>query len=179
MAQPVFHDERTLSAVAAFPLPRFIGRTRRETNTTDTINARQFEHWQTDGKYGVNNRPDMNKQAVFYDMAPNTSRTSDHSYRAQPRFDAEGDKGGQNSYFDKYDTVSDSRNMTRELRASVYEDKNTGFQNEASRLLQRQFDNRWLNPTVAVQQAKAAEELRPKMDDIRLFYQNKPNGNKQ
>jgi hypothetical protein len=41
-------------------------------------------------------------------------------------------------------------------------------------LLQRNFDNRWLNPTVVSQQAEAAEQLRPKMDDIRMFYVNKP-----
>jgi hypothetical protein len=40
--------------------------------------------------------------------------------------------------------------------------------------LERNFDSRWLDPTVAIEQAKAAEELRPKMDDIRMFYQNKP-----
>jgi len=174
MAQPIIHDDHTLSAIAAFPMPRFIGRTRRENNPYDTINARQFEHWQTSGKYGTTNRPDLNQQAPFYDMMPNTSRTSDHSYRAQPRFDASGDRGGQNAFFDKYDTAADARNMTRELRASVYEDKNTGFQKESSGLLQRQFDIQWLNPTVAEQQAKAAEQLRPKMDDIRLFYHNKP-----
>jgi hypothetical protein len=64
--------------------------------------------------------------------------------------------------------------MTRELKASVYEDKNTGYVEESNKLLQRNFDNRWLNPTVAIQQATVAEELRPKMDDIRLFYHNKP-----
>jgi hypothetical protein len=45
---------------------------------------------------------------------------------------------------------------------------------ESEKLLERNFDSRWLDPTVALQQAKAAEELRPKMDDIRLFYHNKP-----
>ena len=84
------------------------------------------------------------------------------------------DKGVQNPYFDKYDTTSDSRNMTRELRASVYEDKRTEFLKESEKLLERNFDHRWLNPDVMTQQAQAAESLRPKMDDIRLFYQNKP-----
>lgn len=179
MTQPAYPDQRTSAAIAAFPLPRFIGRTRRETNAVDTINARQFEHWQTNGKYGTTNRPDVNQQAPFYDMLPNSSRVNEHSYRAQPRYDTSGERGVENSFFDKYDTTSDARNMTRELKASVYEDKNTGFQKESNRLLQRQFDNRWLDPTVAVQQAKAAEELRPKMDDIRLFYQNKPTESKK
>jgi hypothetical protein len=174
MAQPVFPDRHTISAYEAFPLPQFMTRTRREIDTKDSINARQFEHWQTDGKYDIYNRPDINKQAPFYDMLPNDSRMNDRSYRSQPRFDAEGSRGVQNPYFDKYDTTFDARNMTRELRASVYEDKNTGYLKESEKLLQRNFDNRWLNPTVIQQQAQAAEQLRPKMDDIRLFYRNVP-----
>ena len=63
--------------------------------------------------------------------------------------------------------------MARELKASVYEDKNTGYVQESNKLLQRNFDNRWLDPTMAQQQAAAAEELRPKMDDIRMFYKGK------
>ena len=174
MAQPVYPDNHTISAYEAFPLPKFIPRTRREVDPIDAINARQFEHWQTDGKYDICNRPDMNKQAPFYDMLPNDSRMNDRSFRSQPRFDVSGHRGGQNPYFDKYDTAFDARNTTRELRASVYEDKNTGYLMESERFLQRNFDNRWLNTTVIQQQAKVAEELRPKMDDIRMFYHNRP-----
>ena len=174
MAQPVFPDNHTISAYNAFPVPEFMARSRREIDTIDAINARQFEHWQTNGKYGVYNRPDMNNQAPFYDMMPNSSRMNDKSYRAQPRYDTNGERGVQNSYFDKYDTTFDARNMTRELKASVYEDKNTGYLSESSKLLQRNFDNRWVNPEVVQQQAAAAEQLRPKMDDIRLFYKNIP-----
>jgi len=174
MSQPVYPDHHTISAYESFPLPKFMPRTRREFDPIDTINARQFEHWQTDGKYGSMNRPDMNQQAPFYDMLPNSSRTNDRSYRSQPRYDADANRGVENPYFNKYDTTSDARNMTRELKASVYEDKNTGYLKESNKLLQRNFDNRWLNPLVAKQQAEAAEQLRPKMDDIRLFYLNKP-----
>ena len=144
-----------------------------ELSTHDTINARQFEHWQTSSKHGYNDRPDPSKARPFYDMAPHAVRTSDRNHRAQPRFDAEGDRGGTNAYFDKYDTRSDARNMLRELKGSVYEDKNTGFQSEATRLLERQMDHRWLRAEVVTEQAKAAEMLRPKMDDIRLFYHGK------
>jgi hypothetical protein len=107
-------------------------------------------------------------------MLPNSSRANNQNYRSQPRYEVSEDKGVQNSFFNKYDTTSDSRNMTRELRASVYEDKQTGYIKESDKMLQRNFDNRWLNPEVMLQQAQAAESLRPKMDDIRLFYQNKP-----
>jgi hypothetical protein len=174
MAQPVYPDNHTISAYEAFPIPQFMTRSRREVDPIDSINARQFEHWQTDGKYNTHNRPDMNKQQPFYDMLPNGSRTNERSYRAQPRFDVDEHRGIQNPYFDKYDAVFDARNMTRELRASVYEDKNTGYLKESSKLLKRNFDNRWVNPTVVQQQAEAAELLRPKMDDIRLFYKNTP-----
>ena len=174
MAQPVYPDRHTISAYEAFPLPRFMARTRREVDPIDAINARQFEHWQTDGKSMTNNRPDMNQQAPFYDMMPNCSRTNDKSYRSQPRYDVTASRGVDNPYFNKYDTTFDARNTTRELRASVYEDKQTGYLKESEKLLERNFDSRWLDPTVALQQAKAAEELRPKMDDIRLFYHNKP-----
>jgi hypothetical protein len=170
MAQPVFPDQRTISAYEAFPLPQFMTRTRREFDTIDAINARQFEHWQTDAKYDIYNRPDINKQAPFYDMLPNDSRMNENSYRSQPRFDASGHRGVLNSYFDKYDTTFDPRNTTRELRASVYEDKNTGHLKESEKLLQRNFDNRWINPNIVKEQTLSAEQLRPKMDDIRLFY---------
>jgi hypothetical protein len=174
MAQPVFPDRHTISAYNAFPMPQFMARSRREIDTKDAINARQFEHWQTDGKYDTFNRPDINKQAPFYDQLPNDSRMNDRSYRSQPRFDATAARGVQNPYFDKYDTTFDARNMTRELRATVYEDKNTGYLKESEKLLQRNFDSRWVNPNVVKQQAEAAEQLRPKMDDIRLFYKNQP-----
>jgi hypothetical protein len=174
MTQPVVPDKKTIMAYDAFPMPQFMTRTRREFDTKDAINSRQFEHWQTDGKYGVMNRPDINKQAPFYDMLPNDSRMSDNNYRSQPRFDVSDSRGVDNPYFDKYDATYDARNMTRELRASVYEDKNTGYLKESKKLLERNFDNRWLNTNVIKQQADTAEQLRPKMDDITLFYYNKP-----
>jgi hypothetical protein len=174
MAQPVFPDRHTISAYNAFPLPQFMTRSRREVDPIDSINARQFEHWQTDGKYGIYNRPDMNTQVPFYDQLPNDSRMNEQNYSSQPRFDPSNAKGVENPYFDKYDTTFDARNMTRELRATVYEDKHTGNLKESEKLLQRNFNNRWIDPDVVKQQANAAEQLRPRMDDIRLFYKNIP-----
>lgn len=75
MTQPIFPDDHTRANISAFPHPKFITRTRRETNTIDTVNARQFEHWQTAGK--TYNRPDLNKQVPFYDVMPNNSRGND------------------------------------------------------------------------------------------------------
>jgi hypothetical protein len=169
MTQPVYHDAHTTSAVEAFPLPQFMTRTRREVDPKDAINARHFENWQTRGTYGVMNRPDLGKQAPLFDMAPNDSRMSGQSFRAQPRFDADSFKGGQNAYFDKYDTAADARNMTRELRASVYEDKRTGYTEESQALLQRNMDARFI-PVDLKEQTNASLSLRPQRDDIRTFF---------
>ena len=144
-------------------------RTRREVDPKDAINARHFENWQTRGAYGVMNRPDLGKQAPLFDMAPNDSRMSGQSFRAQPRFDADSFKGGQNAYFDKYDTAADARNMTRELRASVYEDKRTGYTEESQVLLKRNVESRFL-PVDLKEQTNASLSLRPQRDDIRTFF---------
>jgi len=153
----------------AFPLPQFMTRTRREVDPKDAINARHFENWQTRGAYGVMNRPDPHSRPPLFDMAPNDSRMSAQSFRSQPRFDADSFKGGQNAYFDKYDTASDARNMTRELRASVYEDKRTGYTMESQALLKRNMDARFI-PVDPKEQTDAALSLRPTRDDIRIFF---------
>ncbi len=108
MSQPVYPTKESDQIRAAFPMPQFMARTRREVNPIDAINARQFEHWQTAGRHGTYNRPDTAQQAPFYDVMPNNSRTSDRSYRSQPRFDPNLERGVQNPYFMKYDATSDS-----------------------------------------------------------------------
>lgn len=173
MSQPVYPTQGANTVRQAFPMPQFMPRTRREVHSTDAINARQFEHWQTAGRYGTYNRPDTHQQAPFYDVMPNASRTSDRSYRSQPRFDPDVERGAQNPYFMKYDTTSDSRNMTRELRASVYEDKSLGYSRESESIMERNLEHRWLLPVAPVQQPDVVEELRPKMDDNNLVYHTK------
>ena len=84
--------------------------------------------------------------------------------------DPDAERGVQNPYFDKYDATADSRNMTRELRASVYEDKNTGYKAESLSIMERNMESRWLLPVAPAQNAGVVEELRPQMDDIRKVY---------
>jgi hypothetical protein len=172
MTQPIFPDLHTISAYEAFPLPQFITRTRREYDSKDTINARQFEHWQTKSAQGIYNRPDPNQPKPFHDVLPNSSRLREYDDRPQPRFDSEGDKGIQNPYFDKYDSSADSRNMIRELRSSVYENKKIEFEKESTQMLKRSMENRWNTKSVKID---AMEQLRPQRDDIRIFYQSKTN----
>lgn len=169
MAQPSFPIYPTPS----FPNPELCIRSRREIDTKDAINARQFEHWQTDGKSDIYNRPDLNSQAPFNDVLPLNSRVNTNNYRSMPRFNEQGHKGGNNPYFDKYDTSYDARNMIRELRATVYEDKITGYISESNHLLERNFDNRWFNTSELKNVVETAESLRFKMDDISVVYKNK------
>lgn len=178
MAQPSF----PLFNVPEVPYPEMVIRSRREVDTRDAVNARQFEHWQTDGKSGVNNRPDLNKQAPFHEFKPINSRFVDREYRGQLRFDEGGDRLGMNTYFDKYATNSDSRNTIRELRSAVYENKDTEGIKESNRLLTRNFEGRWMPEEASRQMMTssyilASEELKPKMDDIRKVWRKPQGGN--
>jgi hypothetical protein len=105
MTQPVFPIYR----VPEVPYPELVIKSRREVNTRDTVNARNFEHWQTNGKYLVQDRPDLNKQTPFQDFLPISSRMNERNYANQPRYDATGPKLGNNIYFDKYDVAYDNR----------------------------------------------------------------------
>lgn len=147
---------------------------RREFSTRDSVNARQFEHWQTDSKYLVSDRPDTNTQRPFQDFQPINSRTTDRNYRNQPRYDATatstGDPIGTNPYFQKYDAAYDNRNAVREVRSAIYEDKSDEGLRESSRLLRRNFDTRWLAPAELDTLTETRMVLRPSMDDIRKIY---------
>ena len=153
-------------------LPTFIARSRREVAARDNVNALQYEHWQTDGRYGIYGRRDLNAQAPVLDTSPISSRFVERNYRSAPRL--ENDKGGlgKNPYFDKYDVAYDGTNAVRELRAAVYEDKNMESLRESKRLLERNLDNRWLVDGEANRLAVLGrmEQLRPVRDDIRMIY---------
>lgn len=154
------------------PPPEMCIRSRRELDVRDVTNARQFEHWQTDGKSMTNNRPDINAQAPFHEFLPINSRFDNRQYVSQPRFDTTGHRLAQNSYFDKYDPSYDSRNAIRELQAVVYEDKNIEGVKESNRLAARQLDNRWLNVTQQKALVEVSLTLRPSMDDYQIVYRN-------
>lgn len=152
------------------PPPEMLIRSRREMNTHDTINARQFEHWQTDGKSMTNNRPDLNAQAPFHEFLPINSRFDQRSFVSQPRYDSRGPTLSQNTYFQKYDPAYDSRNATRELKSVVYEDKLMAGDKENNKLNMRHFDNRWMSVEEVKTQMEASMRLRPIMDDYSKVY---------
>jgi hypothetical protein len=143
MTQPVW----PIYPVEALPPPEMVIRSRHDLNTRDAANARNFELWQTDGKHGTNNRPDMNAQAPFHEVLPINSRFEQRRYHPQPRFTEDGHRGGMNPYFDKYDTSYDSRNTVRELQAVVYEDRPYEYIPQSRALVERGVEHRWIPPS--------------------------------
>ena len=152
-------------------------RVRRETNTHDTINARQFESWQTAAPVvqgGTIDDDPTRMRPVFYDMAPQNSRTDKQDYRQSQPFVANGPSLAMNPYFDRYDPTRDPRNMIREVRSVVYENKEAdrGLE-ESRRLVDRAYVNRWLREGDEEElraSLSAYEVMRPKVDTIDTSY---------
>jgi hypothetical protein len=167
-------------------------RARKETATRDTVNARQFEHWQTDTPipqaearplrpprpvvplgptdYDISGqaqlfRRDYSKDAL-YDMNPINSRLDPRDFKQARSFDEMGPSLALNPYFDRYDPTRDPRNAIRELRSVVNEDRygEKGVL-ESRRMLDREFNSRW------VPQGYAEKE---KMDSLLAYEIIKP-----
>ena len=171
------------------PPPKMQLRVRREASTTDTVNARYTEQWQTDAPIkqssfladtsgsASGSKGDMSKYGglPFYDMAPLSSRTEARDYRQAQPYIPTGPSLAQNPFFDRYDPTRDPRNMIRELRSAVYEDKEAdrGIE-ESKRLLERGLTNRWVPEGSSNESMKESlmsyDILRPKMDDITKEY---------
>jgi hypothetical protein len=163
MAQPVY----PINTVHVLPPIQMSLRSRREASTRDTVNARHYELWQTDGKYGIQNRPDVNSRAPFQDFQPINSRFLERDYKTQPRFDETASQGGMNSYFNKYDSASDSRNTVRELQSVVYEDKELEGRKT---FLARSMDNHYFNEDQLKTMITAVDSLKPIRDDYQKTY---------
>ena len=191
MTQPVY----PLYTVQILPPQSMSIRSRREVSTRDAANARNFELWQTDGKYGTQNRPDPNARAPFHEFMPINSRFVDHNYSGQPRYvPAEPRFGGQNNsrdtslgnsepvvegssgstngnaYFDKYATSYDSRNAVRDTQSAVYEDKDYEYKNNNRTFLTRAMDYHFIDKDEMAKMADAAASLKPLRDDFQKDY---------
>jgi hypothetical protein len=164
------------------PPPQMQLRVRRETNAEDSINARQFEAW-TSGvptvQGGNINDGSNQMKPAFYDMAPLSSRTDKQDYRQSQPFVAKGPSLAMNPYFDRYDPTRDPRNMIREVRSVVYEEKEAdrGL-TESRRLSERVYLHRWLPEGSSSDDMKASldayEVMRPKQDNITEAYKAAP-----
>jgi hypothetical protein len=150
-------------------------RSRREMNTRDAANIRQFEHWQTDAPYLQYDRPDVRGQPVLNDMNPTDSRQKDGKLYLQNRpYTAGKDGFTQNAYFEGYAPAFDPRNAIRELRSVVYEDRFDKGLKESKQLLARNFTNPW-QPQSYIQEANldtlnAYETLKPRFNNMEKTF---------
>lgn len=164
------------------PMPQFTPRSRKEDSARDVINTRHAEVYQSSAPI----------QQAFFRPQPSTdieSRLSNASYNDQagiatrykqpislpaPRFDAAGPKLVGNPYFDQHAPEFDARNVARELRGSIKEDKLDRGILESQRLLQRGFSSRnvpeGFAETRQLDSLQAFEMLRPKIDDLVTDY---------
>jgi len=158
-------------------------RSRREMNTRDAANIRQFEHWQTDAPYLQMDRPDLSGATILSDMNPTNSRTlNGQQYMQSAQMKAGQDGFVNNPYFRDYAPEYDSRNAIRELRSAIYEDRFDKGVRESKYLLGRTFTSQWLEPTyvednnlATLNSLEAYEHLKPQMDDIaQTFRTGKP-----
>ena len=144
----------------------------------DAINARQFEAWQAtvpvlQGGSITDATPLL--APVAYDMAPQASRNDKRDYRQSQPFVADGPSLATNPYFDRYDPTRDPRNMIREIRNVVYEDKEAdrGLE-ESRRLLERGYMSRWMPEGSSEDDLKASLEayeiMKPAKDDFSREY---------
>ncbi len=219
--------------------PCFTLRSRRETNTIETANARHVERWQTDAPAIQPLRRDISGLIFYMDMNPTASRLYREDLRQSqpfvvPSADSEQvrktislnddanrslstiqgytnmlaktsdpvaqstlrgnialqqelykllltrmkqiqiDTLSDNPYFEKYDVASDSRNIVRELRASVTEDVVDRGVRESQLLLRREMENRWLPANYAevqgIDQLSAYELMRPRTNNMGRNY---------
>jgi hypothetical protein len=114
-------------------------------------------------------------KAAFYDMAPLSSRSDKQDYRQSQPFVANGPSLAMNPYFDRYDPTRDPRNMIREVRSVVYEEKEAdrGLA-ESRRINTRTYTSRWITDGATEESMQATleayEVMRPKTDNIEEVY---------
>ena len=171
-------------AISTVPLPQFVPRSRREEITRDTANARNLEFQRSVAPI----------QQSFFRPEPSTSvfgpklevRHNDQKGLASrnkpptsvpaPSFDPAGPKLVGNVFFDQYAPEYDPRNVVRELRGSVKDDKALRGEEESKRILSRGFSSRYVPQGYAEQQQlnslEAFEQLRPKIDDLSRQYRS-------
>lgn len=166
------------------PPPEMQLRVRREVSALDVTNSRHFERWQTDqpilqGAVDVNDP--YERKSAAYDMAPLSSRLDKRDYRQSQPFVADGPSLAMNPYFDRYDPTRDPRNMIREVRAAVYEEKEAdrGLE-ESKRLVARGYMSRWMPEGSSEEDLTASltaySIMRPTMDNPGVSYRGKTVG---
>ena len=118
---------------------------------------------------------------TFMDMNPINTRTTDRNYIQNQQYVAGNggssggsDQLGQNPYFDRFDVVTDPFNVSRELRATVYEEKVDRGLLESKRLLNRTYTTRYVEPDYVAKNSldtlNSYEDLRPRLNTMDKTY---------
>ena len=113
-------------------------------------------------------------EPVYFDMAPLSSRTDKRDFRQSKPYDPTGPSLALNPFFDRYDPTRDPRNMIREVRSVVYENKESDRgQKESERMRERTFTNRnYKEEETPSKMTEWYDLLRPKIDNPELVYRN-------
>ena len=168
--------------ISNMPMPQFIPRSRREDVTRDTANARNLELQRSTAPIQQSFfRPEPSTSAFgpkvstrYNDQMGLSSRNKGPISNPAPMFDPAGPKLVGNVFFDQYAPEYDPRNVVRELRGSVKDDKMARGEMESKRILSRGFSSRYVPEGFAEQNQlnslKAYEQLRPKIDDGKTNY---------
>lgn len=100
----------------------------------------------------------------------------------QEYYDAQSQALSENPYFTKYDVASDPRNVIRELRGAVVEDKVDRGIREARTLLSREFDDRWVSldekEKKGYDSLTAYDLMRPRLNIMEMNYRAPTTKNK-
>jgi hypothetical protein len=163
--------------ISAVPLPQFIPRSRREEVTRDTANARNLELQRSSAPIQqAFFRPEPStasfqprKEPSYNDQAGIATRYKAPISLPAPKFDPLGPKLVGNPFFDQHAPEYDPRNVARELKSSVKEDKLDRGILESQRIMARGFSSRYVPEGFAeknqLDSLQAFEMLRPKIDD--------------
>ena len=170
--------------ISAIPLPQFIPRSRREDVTRDTANARNLELQRSSAPIQqAFFRPEPSTSGFgpkvsmqYNDQNGISSRNQQPFSTPAPAFDPAGPKLVGNVFFDQHAPEYDPRNVVRELRGAVKENKAVRGEEESKRILSRGVSSRYVPEGFAEQQQlnslQAFEQLRPKIDDLSKQYRN-------
>jgi hypothetical protein len=171
-------------AISSVPMPQFIPRSRREYTTRDVANARNLELQRSVAPIQQSFfRPEPSTSAFgpklevrHNDQKGLASRNKPPTSVPAPSFDPAGPKLVGNVFFDQYAPEYDPRNVVRELRGSVKDDKATRGELESKRILSRGFSSRYVPEGFAEKEQlnslEAFEQLRPKIDDVSKQYRS-------
>jgi len=170
--------------INTLPIPQFTPRSRREESTRDTINARNIELHRSSAPVqqgffrpeSTTSKVGPQTRVAVYDQAGIATRYQPPVSLPAPAFDPAGPKLVGNVFFDQHAPEFDPRNVSRELRGAVKEDKGDRGIIESQRILSRGFSSRYVPEGFAEKNQydslQAYELLKPKIDDLTHDYRS-------